>query len=377
MLPTAATTVAGLRAQVRRFLADELDAGSFRPSCDSWIQGHSPAFSRKLGERGWLGMTWPRRYGGGGRSARERFTVVEELLAAGAPVAAHWIADRQTGPLLLRVGTEQQKRTLLPAMARGRLFVAAGLSEPDSGSDLASVRTRATPTATGWRVSGRKVWTSHAHRSHYLLALVRTAPPNGDRHAGLSQMLVNLDAPGVTIRPIEVMTGEAHFTEVTLDDVPVPAGMVVGTVGDGWRGVMAELAYERSGPERYLSTFPLLAELVSAPAAHGEAALTDIGSATARLWALRALSLRVQDLLDRGIPTGTAAALVKDLGTQLEGELVDIARRACATRPGSAADAPLGALLQHAQLARPSFTLRGGTNEILRGVVARGLEAAG
>jgi alkylation response protein AidB-like acyl-CoA dehydrogenase len=372
-MTTAESTIAALRAQVRRFLAEELAAGSFRPSCDCWVQGHSPDFSRKLGDRGWLGMTWPRAYGGGGCTARERFTVIEELLAAGAPVAAHWIADRQTGPLLLRVGTEQHKRTLLPAIARGRLFVAAGMSEPDSGSDLASVRTRATPTATGWRVTGRKVWTSHAHRSHYLLALVRTAPQDGDRHAGLSQLLIALDAPGVHVRPIEVMTGEAHFTEVTLDDVDVPADMVVGAVGDGWRGVMSELAHERSGPERYLSTFPLFAELVSGPTAG--AALTDIGSAAARLWALRALSVQVQDLIGRRGPSDTAAALVKDLGTRLEGEMVDIARRAGGTGPDTAGSGPLRTLLREAQLAAPSFTLRGGTNEILRGLVARGLGA--
>jgi alkylation response protein AidB-like acyl-CoA dehydrogenase len=372
-MTTAESTIVALRAEVRRFLAEELAAGSFRPSCDCWVRGHSPDFSRKLGDRGWLGMTWPRAYGGGARSARERFTVIEELLAAGAPVAAHWIADRQTGPLLLRVGTERQKRTLLPGVARGRLFVAAGMSEPDSGSDLASVRTRAVRTATGWRVSGRKVWTSHAHKSHYLLALVRTAPRGGDRHAGLSQMLIGLDSPGVHVRPIEVMTGEAHFTEVTLDDVDVPADMVVGPVGDGWRGVVSELAHERSGPERYLSTFPLFAELVSGPTAPGATALADIGSAAARLWALRALSLRVQDLLERRSPTDTTAALVKDLGTRLEGEIVDIARRAC--RPAPTDSGPLPTLLREAQLAAPSFTLRGGTNEILRGVVARGLGA--
>jgi hypothetical protein len=374
-MTTSKETIAEVRTDVRRFLAEELAAAAFKPMCDSWIQGHSATFSRKLGDRGWLGMTWPQRYGGGGRSARERFTVIEELLAAGAPVAAHWIADRQTGPLLLRAGTEQQKAAFLPPIARGRLFVAAGLSEPDSGSDLASIRTRAVPTATGWRVSGRKVWTSHAHRSHYLLALVRTAAPDGDRHAGLSQLLIKLDSPGVAVRPIEVMTGDSHFTEVTLDDVDVPSDLVVGAVGDGWRGVMSELAHERSGPERYLSTFPLLAELVSGGTADGETALADIGSATARLWALRSLSLRVQDLLQQGSPTGTAAALVKDLGTRLEGDIIDITRRASQRRPDRSDHSALPELLRAAQLAAPSFTLRGGTNEILRGLVARGLEA--
>lgn len=376
MTTTAETPVVGLRGRVRRFLAEERGTGGFEPSCDSWIRGHSAEFSRKLGARGWLGMTWPRRYGGGEQPMRERFTVIEELLAAGAPVAAHWIADRQTGPLLLRVGTDYQKQTLLPAIARGELFIAAGMSEPDSGSDLASVRTRAVRTATGWRVTGRKVWTSHAHKSQYLLTLVRTAPRGDDRHAGLTQMLIALDAPGVHVRPIQVMTGEAHFTEVALDDVVVPDEMVVGEVGDGWSGVMSELAHERSGPERYLSTFPLLAELVSSgPASHDATALAEIGAATARLWALRALSLQVQDLIEQGRPSTTAAALVKDLGTRLESEIIDIARRAYTRRPPGTPRPP-SRLLREAQLAAPSFTLRGGTNEILRGLVARGLESA-
>lgn len=364
----------GLRAEVRAFLRGCRDDGVFEPVTDSWLRGHSPRFSRMLGERGWLGMTWPKAYGGHERTAAQRFVVMEELLAAGAPVAAHWIADRQTGPLLLRYGTEEQRRTILPGIARGELYCAIGMSEPDSGSDLASIRTRAQPDGDGgWRVTGRKIWTSHAHRSHYAVTLVRTQPRGEDRHAGLSQFLIDLSAPGVTVRPIRILTGEEHFTEVVLDDVHVPATMVVGTAGRGWSQVMAELAYERSGPERFLSTYPLLARHADAARGLPEAARADLGDLTARLWALRTMSVGVTDLLQRGESPSTRAALIKDMGTELERESVETVRRAWTHPAAPPMPAGMDTLLAETQLAAPAFTLRGGTNEILRGVVARSL----
>src|SRR3954451_15654218 len=148
-----------VRAEVREFLADELAAGTFETHVDTWLSGVDPAFSRKLGQRGWLGMTWPRRYGGHERSAMERYAVTEELLAAGAPVAAHWIADRQSGPNLLRYGTEEQRRTILPRIAAGECYFVIGMSEPDSGSDLASIRTRAERNRDGdWGGNGAEGW---------------------------------------------------------------------------------------------------------------------------------------------------------------------------------------------------------------------------
>src|SRR5262249_4417433 len=159
---------AALRREVRGFLRDALRDVSPAIRARSWM-GFSPEFSRRLGERGWIGMTWPRQHGGHERSALERWGVLEELLAAGAPGAAHWIADRQSGPLLLRYGTLTQQ-ALLPRIARGECFFCIGMSEPDAGSDLASVRTRAVRTADGWRISGTKLWTTNAHRSHYMIA---------------------------------------------------------------------------------------------------------------------------------------------------------------------------------------------------------------
>ncbi|SNR64704.1 acyl-CoA dehydrogenase family protein [Actinomadura mexicana] len=358
---------AALRARVREFLAET----PFTARCDSWLTGADPAFSRLLGERGWLGMTLPERYGGHGRSPLERFVVVEELLAAGAPVGAHWIADRQTGPSILAHGTEEQKRRFLPAIARGECFFAIGMSEPDSGSDLASVRTRAERDGGGWRLHGAKVWTSGAHLAHALLVLARSAPRSQDRHAGLSQFIVPLPDDRVTIRPIRGLSGEHHFNEVVLDGVLVPDALVLGRAGDGWRQVTAELAYERSGPERLLSTFMLIRLLHGR--AEGPAARRALGGLTARLWALRQASLGVAGALARGETPDLAAALVKDLGTRFEREVIEAAREHAGVEPDPGSPDPLARALAESVVQAPGFTLRGGTNEILRGIVARGL----
>lgn len=360
-----------LRQEVRDFVAEELESGGFQVGCDSWLGGHSPAFSRRLGERGWIGMTLPRSYGGSERSALDRFVVVEELLAAGAPVAAHWITDRQVGPMLLRYGTEPQRRRFLPGIARGEIYFAIGMSEPDSGSDLASIRSSAVRENGGWRLSGSKVWTSHAHHSHFMITLCRTEPRGADRHHGLSQLVVDLSAEGVEIRPIRLITGAEHFCEVIMDGVSVPDEMVVGALGQGWQQVTSELAYERSGPERILSTFPLFAEMVRALRdAPNPCAAETVGLLVARLLALRRLSLGVAAAIDAGGVPATEAALVKEMGTRFELCVTEAARHLV---DADSAPAAFRARLAEAVLHGPGFTLRGGTNEILRGILARGL----
>jgi len=365
-----------VRAEVREFLAAELAAGSFTTHVDTWLSGVDPAFSRKLGERGWLGMTWPKKYGGHERSAMERYAVTEELLAAGAPVAAHWIADRQSGPNLLRYGTEAQREEILPRIAAGECFFVIGMSEPDSGSDLASIRTKATRNADGdWVVNGAKVWTSNAHASHYAITLVRTAPSDpANRHAGMSQLLIDLSLPGITVNPIRILDGGHHFNEVVFDDVVVPGNMLLGEEGNGWHQVTAELAFERSGPERFLSTYPLVAEFARRVADSGDpAGLATLGRLSARLLALRQLSLRIAAALDRGELPDIPAALVKDVGTTFEGDVIEEIRKVVDVTPSLDSPDPLGRALAEAQLHAPGYTLRGGTNEILKGIVARGL----
>jgi alkylation response protein AidB-like acyl-CoA dehydrogenase len=363
-----------LRHEVREFLAAELPA-DHRPAL-GFAGRHDPAFSRKLAARGWVGMAIPPEYGGHGRSAVDRFIVAEELLAAGAPIGAHFVADRQTGPALLHYGTEEQRAKFLPGIAAGEIYFSLGMSEPDSGSDLASVRTRATEVEGGWSVTGTKVWTSEAHNNHYFAVLCRTSPmEEGKKHAGLSQLIVDLHADGVTISPIPYLDGTVHFNEVALEDVFVPDDMVLGEIGSGWQQVTSELAYERSGPDRWLSTFPVLREFVREGA--GKAAADDevtvIGRFAARFWAIRQMSLSVARSLDAGAAPAIEAALVKEIGTRFEQDLVEALRVAAEAELDQESGSMFLALLAEAVLTSPSYTLRGGTTEILRSVAAKGL----
>lgn len=362
-----------LRGGVRAFLTDALAGMDAVARAQSWM-GFDEAFSRKLASRGWVGMTLPTTYGGGGTSAFARYVVAEELLAAGAPVSAHWFADRQSGPLLLRHGTDAQKQALLPAICRGELYFCIGMSEPDSGSDLASIRTRADRTSDGgWALNGRKVWTTNAHRCHYMIALVRTEA-GSERQQGLSQLLIDLRTPGIDIRPIRDLTGDAHFNEVTFDDVQLPADAVIGVEGSGWEQVVSELAFERSGPERFLSAMALIHTLIAAVGpAPDRLQATAVGRLVARLAALRAMSLAVTAQLEGGSDPVWAASCVKDLGTGFEQEIAEAAYTLIDAGPlaegGSEHQRTLALTMQLA----PSYSLRGGTREILRGIIARGL----
>jgi len=367
--PVSTPEARSLRGEVRAFLAET----HHKPRADSWTR-FDPDFTRALARRGWIGMTWPKRYGGGARSALERYIVIEELLAAGAPVGAHWIADRQVGPLLLAYGTEEQRVHVLPRIAEGGCYIAIGLSEPGVGSDLASVRTRATPVEDGFRLNGAKIWTSGAHLSHYIVVLCRTDGEPGDRHSGLSQLLVDMTWPGISVRPIIDMTGAHSFNEVLFDDVFAPASALIGTRGGGWAQVMSELANERSGPERFLSSFVVLEEMAKAvrtrPSDEGHRV---VGRLVAHIAVLRRLSMSIAEMINQGRDPSVQAALVKDVGAVLEQEIPHVARQVFALDPSTAAADALEAIVAEALLAAPSFSLRGGAREILRGIIARRL----
>ena len=362
-----------LRNDLRDFFKQQLD-GTGRPAWIGSWDGFDRDFSRALGERGWLGMAMPKRYGGQERSVLERYVVMEELLAAGAPVACHWVADRQAAPNILRFGTEAQRNEYIPRISRGELCFAIGMSEPDSGSDLASVKTRATPADGGWVVNGRKIWSSNAHQADYMIAIVRTEEQNENRHAGLSQFLLDLKQPGISVGPIENLAGDRHFNEVVFDDVFVPHENVLGEPGNGWDQVVSELAFERSGPDRFLSTFRLLVELVriagNDPSDHIASA---IGSMVARIWATRRTSIQVAAVLERGDMPNTEAALVKDLGTAIEQETPELARLIGSIAPNRLGNDFFEALLEYDTLHTPSFSIRGGTREVMRGIIARGI----
>ena len=375
-LPCVGASTAGLRSAVRAFVADEITSGRITPRCNSWTESLASDFSRRLGERGWIGYHWPTQYGGRGGNAFDTLTINEELLAAGAPVGAHWIAARQSAPLLMRFGNEAQRQEFLPRIAAGSTYFAIGRSEPDVGSDLASVRSRAELADGSWVLNGRKVWTSGAHLCHYAIVLCRTAPADPKaRHAGLSQLIVDLKAPGVTIRPIRMLDGSHHFNEVIFDNVQVPAERLVGNAGDGWKQVSSELAYERSGPERFLSTMPLVERCLQLVLA-GPAAVGDIaaGRLLARLMTLRNMSLGVWGALGAGQSPAIEAAMVKDLGTNFERDAIEIVREAMTADPRVAGDDALEQLMADALPLAPTYNLRGGTNEVLRNMIAKNLQ---
>lgn len=361
-----------LREEVRALISAEVDGRSPRDRAQSWT-GHDAEFSRKLGAKGWLGLGLPKEYGGADAGAYTRYVIIEELLAAGAPVAAHWIADRQSAPLILRFGTEAQRLDHLPAICRGERYFCIGMSEPGSGSDLASIATKAERTATGWRLNGRKLWTTYAHKCHFMIALVRTAPASEQRHKGMSQLLIDLSLPGITIRPITDLAGGKHFSEVTFDDVELSDDALVGTEGEGWDQCMAELAFERSGPERFLSSIALLNTLIDAVGPEPDAyQATEIGRMIAKMHALRSMSLALTARLDAGENPAWAASCLKDMGNAYEQELPEVAQKLLDIEPriaGSDHAEVIAFLMQTA----PSFSLRGGTREILRGIIARGL----
>ena len=360
-----------LREEVRAFLREELAAKRWVPTGD-FSTHFSAEFSQRIGQRGWIGLTWPKQYGGHERSMLERYVVAEEMLAAGAPVTAHWIADRQSGPMLLKYGTEAQKKKYLPGIIAGESYFAIGLSEPNAGSDLAAVKTNAKKVDGGWILNGRKVWTTYAHRCHYAITLVRTGAAGEQRHAGLSQFIVDLKAKGVTINPIINLAGTHDFNEITFDDVFLPVDTLAGEEGNGWTQVTSELAFERSGSERFLSSIRVYLALVEAAGPNPDARVAEaIGRLAAHLMTLRQMSLSVAGMLQQGAMPNLEAAMVKDLGNTCEREIPEIARLLAPMLP--ARSSQFDAVLEEAVLFAPSWTLRGGTREILRGIIARGM----
>lgn len=356
-----------LRAEVADFLAAERAAGLFTPQVDAWITGFDREFTKKMAARGWIGLTWPTSYGGGGRSYVDRLCVTELLLAAGAPLAAHWFGDRQMGPQVLAHGTEAQKERYLPEILAGEATYCIGMSEPQAGSDLAAVRTRAQRSESGWRVTGHKVWTSLAHHSDYIYLLARTDPAS-ERHEGLSELIVPLRSAGITISPIHDMSGAHHFNEVFFEEVEVPPDALIGTEGGGWRQITGQLGYERAGLERFMSVWALF-DAMRAAAGADERRQEELGALEAAARVARLLVFRAAAVADSGRPPDHEAAMAKVFATDIEQRMVEVASQ-WAGRAARTADAFGGHLLP-AWLTAPSFSIRGGTNEVLRGIIAR------
>ena len=367
--------LSNLRKEVRNFITKSLNHKEFEPSADAWVFSASPQFSKKLGSMGWLGMSFPKKYGGNQRTALERYVVTEELLASGAPVAAHWIADRQSGSQILRYGSEEQKKSIIPKITSGECFFAIGMSEPDSGSDLASVKTRATKIENGWNLEGRKIWSTGAHLSNYMIVLARTSPASEkNRHEGLSQFLVDLSLPNVSVKGIPDMTGQRHFNETLFDNVILSEDALLGVEGKGWSQVVGELALERSGPERFLSHFTLLESFINEfKDILIKSGSKLIGKLIAELQTLRRMSFSIASMLQNGESPETQAAFVKELGNKFEKMMVETLREFSNIIPLYEWPSQLQNLFEDATLRIPSNSLRGGTTEIMRGIIARQL----
>ncbi len=365
-----------LRAEVRVFLAEEVASGTFDPNRPGHGDSHNRAFSRRIGAKGWIGMTWPKKYGGHERSFLERYVVTEEFRVANAPVRLHFVADRQSGPILLKYAPEHVKMDILPRICRGELCFVIGMSEPGSGSDLFAVKTKATKADGGWRINGSKIWTSNAHIADYMLGLFRTsAPSKENRRHGLTQFLVDMKAPGITVNPIIQMTGQHDFNEVVFDGAFVPDDYVMGEIDGAWKQATSELAYERSGPERFLETFYVLIELVRALGPDLDARSAEgLGRLVAQLHTLRRMSVSVAGMLQAGREPVVESSIVKDLGTIWEQKLPHRVRELAAfLEPDTTNRTSLEEQLAFATMVAPKLTIQGGTTEILRGIIARGL----
>lgn len=365
-----------LRAEVREFIREETAGGRLDPRKTILDGGFDRDFSRRVGERGWIGMTWSKEYGGHERSYLERYVVTEEFRAANAPVSAHLIADRQSGPMLLHYGAEHHKRDILPRIARGEVCFSIGMSEADSGSDLFAARCKATPTEGGYLISGSKLWTSNAHRSEYMIGLFRTsAATKENRRFGLTQFLVDMSLPGIEINPIRNMTGSHDFNEVVFDELFLPDDCVLGGVDNAWQQAVSELAYERSGPERFLSTYYLIPELmkIMGPDPQNREA-EGIGRLVAQLHTLRRMSVSVNGMLAADKSPVLEGSLMKDMGTLWEQNIPEVVRNMADQI--NVDDAQWGAfedLLSYTLKSARRQTIMGGTTEVLRGIIARGL----
>lgn len=365
-----------LREEVREFIQAEISAGTFDPDIPTEDWEVHQDFARKVAARGWIGLTWPRPYGGQERSFLERFVVNEEMLAANAPTSVYFTADRQSGPTLIKYASERIKSEVLPKIVAGQACFCIGMSEPDSGSDLFAAKCKATRTEGGWKVNGSKIWTTNAHRADYMIGLFRTSPPTADnRRHGLTSFLVDMRAPGISCNLIDQMSGIRDFNEVVFQDVFIPDDQLIGEVDGAWKQATTELAYERSGPERFLETFSALRRLVEVAGPQPDARLAEaIGRLVAELHALRRMSVSVAGMLEAGTEPVSEAAIVKDLGTVWEQELPQRIRHAAAfIPPGVAHYDDFEQVLQYTTRIAPKLTIQGGTTEILRGVIARGL----
>lgn len=368
------------RQEVREFLENEIRQGLWEPMCDGWIQGYNPDFTRRVAQRGWIGLTWPKEYGGQGRSHIDRLILTEEMLRYGAPAACHWFADRQVGGAILAFGTEELKREFLPRIASGEAYFGVSMSEPGAGSDLASLQTRAVEDGDYYVINGQKTWTSCAHFAHYFYLVART-DPQAPRHRGISEFIVAADSPGLTRLPIIDITGTEAWNDLFFDNVRVHKRYLIGQKNRGFYQILNQLDYERSGMERLMGNYVLFEAIIrfarenklsQDPAIRFKLAQLQIEFEVGRL-----LIYRVASVMEEGRAPTWESAMSKAFCTEFEKRVANTAMEVLGPYGQLVKGSryvPLRGIAAHSYLGSRGYSLQGGTTEILKNILAtRGL----
>ncbi len=365
------------RADIRGFLDQELATPEGQPTRQD---GFSQEFSKKLAERGWLGVAWPKEYGGRGLGIIEQLIFREELISAEAPIGYHMTAERQVGPTLLLHGTEEQRGDMIPRILNADVSFALGLSEPGAGSDLAAVATRAVRDGDEYIVNGQKIWTSIAHRADMIWLVVRTnaAAP---KHKGISLLMVDLDSPGITVRPLVNMADQHGFNEVFFEDVRVPVSRRVGEEDRGWYLLAEHLDFERSGIERIVTARKLFEEVLSyvrnlpTESEGRKRARRLLPDLALELEIGRLLAYRVAWLQSQQLVPNYESSMSKLFGTEWQQRMARAAIQIAGIEAGAIrGDDPFMQRVQRQYLNSVSMTIAGGTSEIQRNIIAqRGL----
>ena len=345
-----------LRAQARQIAQSAVER--YGRHNDSWINGFSKEFAKELAALGWIGLTWPSEFGGAGRPPVDRLIIAEELISAGAPIAAMWFADRQMGPSLIAYGSAEQQRRYLPAMLTGDTTWCIGMSEPNAGSDLAGLVTSAVRDGDEFVINGQKIWTSFGEVADFIYLICRTSNA-GPPHEGISEIVVPMTTPGIEVRTIKDMTTNRHFCEVFFSDVRVPVDNLVGVEGAAFKQTMSQLEHERGGIDRLVSNRALY-ELAlgradaSDPIVRQRIAALETGYRIGRI-------LVIREVLKQA-PRGFSAA-TKCFCTEHEQRVAEFVTHVFG------AEATLWSDVVHGVLYAPGYTIMGGTSNIMRNIL--------
>ena len=369
------------RQEIRDFLEGEIKQGLWEPKCDAWIMAHDPEFTKRVSKKGWIGLTWPKEYGGQARSFVDRLILTEEMLRYGAPAACHWFADRQIGGAIVHYGTDEQKKELLPMILRGEAYVGLGMSEPDAGSDLASLKTKATEDGEEFIIDGQKTWTSGGSYINWIYLVART-DPDAPKHKGISEFFFRTDLPGVNVVPIADITGGEHFNEVFFENVRIPKTSLIGERNKGFYQILNQLDYERSGMERLMANYPLFEALVNyvketkrkgQPLSKDPLIRAKLAQLKVELEIGRLHMYRVAMVMDEGRAPNWESSMSKAYGTAYEQHLASAAIEIMGLYGQLSPQskwAPIKGMAYHSYLSSKGYSLQAGSSEVLKNILA-------